>query len=275
MPELPEVENVRRTLQDIVGATIARVDVRLPRIVRRPADPAEFAAALAGRTVLAVGRRGKFLRIATDGPVLVAHMRMEGRFAVCRAKEPEEAHTHVVFALSDGRELRYRDVRQFGTMDLFAPGEEFRLPPLAALGVEPLDPAFTPEALAGMLRKTTVAVKSFLLNQSYVAGIGNIYADESLFAARLHPLRPANSLAPDEVRRLHAAIVATLVHAVDAGGSTVRSYVDGRGTAGSYQHRLCVYGREGLPCPACGRPIEKCRVGGRGTHFCPACQPYS
>ncbi|MEK3883128.1 DNA-formamidopyrimidine glycosylase [Paenibacillus sp. PL2-23] len=274
MPELPEVETVRRTLMELVaGKRIASVTVKLPRIIQRPAEPMAFADALAGRTIHTVERRGKFLRIILDGMVLVSHLRMEGRYGVFPAAEPVEPHTHVLFHFDDGMDLRYKDVRQFGTMHLFLPGEEFQLPPLNKLGIEPLDDeAFTLKAFRERLQKRTTKLKPLLLNQEHIVGLGNIYVDEALFQARIHPERAPESLSANEWKRLHASIRATLSRAVDAGGSSIKSYVNGQGEMGMFQHQLLVYGRKNEPCPACGRPIHKFVVGGRGTHICTKCQ---
>ncbi|GGD52741.1 DNA-formamidopyrimidine glycosylase [Paenibacillus nasutitermitis] len=274
MPELPEVETVRRTLNQLVaGKRILRVTVSLPRIIQRPKAPDEFAAMLAGRTILSVERRGKFLRIIMDGLVLVSHLRMEGRYGVYHEDETTELHTHVVFHFDDGMELRYKDVRQFGTMHLFALGEELALPPLNKLGMEPLEDAFTLQAFKKRLAKRTTKIKPLLLNQEYVVGLGNIYVDEALFTAGIHPERTANSIKPAEWARLHVSIVATLGRAVEAGGSSIKSYVNGQGEMGMFQHELLVYGRKNEPCSRCGQFIEKFVVGGRGTHICTSCQP--
>lgn len=274
MPELPEVETVRRTLhQLIVGKTIERVDIRLARLIRRPDDVLLFGAMLEGRTICDVNRRGKFLLIVMDDQVLVSHLRMEGRYGLYRAGEAEPKHTHVVFYFDDGTELRYTDVRQFGTMDLFPRGEETTQPPLSKLGIEPLEEQFTFERFRELVSGRSTRIKPFLLNQEFIVGIGNIYVDESLFAAGIHPERSAGSLNELDLRRLHAAIVSTLQDAVDKGGSSVKSYVNGQGEMGMFQHELLVYGRKDEPCSRCGGPIEKGVVGGRGTHYCPVCQP--
>jgi formamidopyrimidine-DNA glycosylase len=274
MPELPEVETVRRTLETLIaGKTIRRVTATLPRILQKPGDPDAFAAMLEGRTFRAVERRGKFLRLLLDGLTLVSHLRMEGRYGLYNDDDPVEPHTHVIFHFTDGTALRYKDVRQFGTMHLFAPGEEWRSPPLNRLGMEPLSDEFTPEALHRALARRTTKIKPFLLNQEIIVGLGNIYVDEALHRAGIHPERAANSLADAERERLHAAIVETLRAAVEAGGSSVKSYVNGQGEMGMFQHRLKAYGRTGEPCEACGTLIEKSVVGGRGTHICPRCQP--
>lgn len=274
MPELPEVETVRRTLQRLVaGKTIRRVDVRLPRIIRRPAEPEAFARALEGLTIRSVGRRGKFLIFDLESLLLVSHLRMEGRYGLYDAEDETEPHTHVVFAFTDGTELRYRDVRQFGTMDVYRPGEELADGPLRKLGLEPLDDAFTEEAFRAALRGRSTKIKPLLLNQECVVGLGNIYVDEALHEAGIHPERPADTLKRADIVRLHEAIVRTLADAVEAGGSSVKSYVNGQGEQGAYQFRLRAYGRENEPCAVCGTPIVKFTVGGRGTHVCPRCQP--
>ncbi|QQE73519.1 DNA-formamidopyrimidine glycosylase [Brevibacillus composti] len=273
MPELPEVETVVRTLQRLVlGKTIARVSVLLPRIIRRPDDVEEFKALLAGQTIHAIKRRAKFIQFVLDRDVLISHLRMEGRYGLYQAEEPVEKHTHVIFHFTDGTELRYRDVRQFGTMDLIPLGLETAEGPLAKLGVEPLDPNFTAEVLRGLLKGRTTKIKPLLLNQECIVGLGNIYVDESLFRAGIHPERPAGKLTAEQTARLHAAIVTTLSEAVEQGGSSIKSYVNGQGEMGMFQQSLLVYGRKGEPCTKCGTPIIRFVVGGRGTHICPACQ---
>lgn len=274
LPELPEVETVRRTLaQLVIGRTIQSVDVRLPRIIRRPEDPQLFAALLEGQTIQAIERRGKFLLFILDDFVLASHLRMEGRYGVYSQNDPIEKHTHVIFAFTDKFQMRYKDVRQFGTMDLFARGEEYRYPPLNKLGLEPLHEDFTFDAFQQALGSRTTKIKPLLLNQAYIVGIGNIYVDEVLFRAGIHPERTADSLNRDERAALHASIVQTLQEAVEAGGSSIKSYVNGQGEIGMFQHQFKVYGRTNEPCVTCGHPIEKSVVGGRGTHICPVCQP--
>jgi formamidopyrimidine-DNA glycosylase len=273
MPELPEVETVRRTLGQLVaGKTIQAVRVHLPRIIQRPDDIEIFASLLAGQTIRTVERRGKFLRLMLDSFVLVSHLRMEGRYGVYKADEELEKHTHVVFGFTDGTELRYKDVRQFGTMHLFAPGEDLTSAPLSKLGLEPLDAEFSVAQLTNAIADKPTKIKPLLLNQEYIAGLGNIYVDEALYKARIHPERPANTLTKREIAALHEAIVSTLREAVDAGGSSIKSYVNGQGEMGMFQQQLSAYGRKGEPCGRCGGPIAKTVVGGRGTHFCPKCQ---
>jgi formamidopyrimidine-DNA glycosylase len=275
MPELPEVETVKRTLnQLVVGKTIERVSVRLARIIQRPSDTEQFAALLAGETIRAIERRGKFLRFIMDHLVMVSHLRMEGRYGLFQSSDEIDKHTHVIFHFTDGTELRYKDVRQFGTMHLFQPpGEELREKPLAKLGLEPLDESFTFERFRDAIAHRPTKIKPLLLNQEYIVGIGNIYVDESLFRAGLHPERLANALSRDELARLYESIRSTLQEAVDAGGSSVKSYVNGQGEMGMFQQQLRVYGRKDEPCYECGQPILRTVIGGRGTHYCAHCQP--
>ncbi|MHA6483283.1 DNA-formamidopyrimidine glycosylase [Paenibacillus sp. strain BS8-2] len=276
MPELPEVETVRRTLIELVaGRRIQSVTVKLPRIIQRPAEPEQFADALAGRTIQTVERRGKFLRIVLDGLVLVSHLRMEGRYGVFPSDEEPELHTHVLFHLDDGTDLRYKDVRQFGTMHLFAAGEDLLLPPLVKLGLEPLGDEFTLDALRHRLERRSTRIKPLLLNQEHIVGLGNIYVDEALFQAGIHPERSPQNLSDIEWEKLYDSIRATLERAVDAGGSSIKSYVNGQGEMGMFQHQLLVYGRKDEACPSCGASIRKFVVGGRGTHICERCQPLS
>ncbi|GGE17536.1 formamidopyrimidine-DNA glycosylase [Marinithermofilum abyssi] len=273
MPELPEVETVRRTLEKLViGKTVDRVSVHLPRIVKEPPDPVLFGQLLEGETINEVGRRGKFLKIGFNSWVLVSHLRMEGRYRVVPQEEPVEKHTHVIFHFTDGTELRYKDVRQFGTMHLYPRGEEEHQPPLNKLGPEPLSEEFTLELFRQRLAGRRTKIKALLLNQEFLAGLGNIYVDEALYQAGLHPERTVSSLSDDEVKRLFNSIRSTLMKAVEAGGSSVRSYVDGNGEMGMFQLQIQVYGRKGEPCHRCGEPISRLVVAGRGTHICTRCQ---
>lgn len=273
MPELPEVETVKRTLNELIpGKIISEVEVRWPNIIRRPDDPAEFAQMLSGETIRCVDRRGKFLLFRLDHLVMVSHLRMEGRYRLDPENVPIDRYTHVIFHFTDGTALRYRDVRKFGTMHLFRPGEEETQLPLSKLGPEPFSSAFTVRCLKQACLRTSRAVKPVLLDQTAVVGLGNIYVDEALFRARIHPLTPAASLSLAKVHRLHEAIVSTLSEAVALGGSSVRTFVNSQGHMGLFQQKLQVYGQQGEPCPICGTVIEKIKVGGRGTHLCPHCQ---
>lgn len=274
MPELPEVETVRRSLETLVsGKTIRDVTVNLPRMIRTPDDAERFKWMLRGQTIRRIGRRGKFLLFETGPYTMVSHLRMEGRYGLYRPEDPIEKHTHVVFHFTDGTELRYKDVRQFGTFDLLPQGDLSRIRGLRNIGPEPLEAGFTPQILKEKLKTRTGKIKALLLDQNLVAGIGNIYADEALFQAGIHPERSGKSLTKAECERLHRAIVDILSGSVELGGSSVKSYVNGSGQPGGFQFQLKVYGKEKMPCPNCGARIEKIRVGGRGTRFCPVCQP--
>ncbi|CAH2716109.1 Formamidopyrimidine-DNA glycosylase [Neobacillus rhizosphaerae] len=273
MPELPEVETVRKTLKHLVlNKTIDTITVYWPKIIKHPLEVEQFIDALKGETIVDVGRRGKFLLIYTNHYALVSHLRMEGKYGLYPKHEPFDKHTHVLFHFTDETELRYRDVRKFGTMHLFKKGEEFLKPPLIDLGPEPFSEEFTEKYLAMKLKKTNRKVKPALLDQKLFVGLGNIYVDEALFRAGIHPERLANTLNETEIVILHREIVTTLSEAVNKGGSTIRSYVNSQGEIGMFQLELYAYGREGEECKRCGTPLEKTKVGGRGTHYCPICQ---
>ncbi|MBL4951157.1 DNA-formamidopyrimidine glycosylase [Neobacillus sp. YIM B02564] len=273
MPELPEVETVRKTLKKLVlHKTIENIQVFWAKMIKNPPEVEQFIDALKGETIVEISRRGKFLLFYTKTYVLVSHLRMEGRYGLFSKDEPYDKHTHVIFHFTDGTDLRYRDVRKFGTMHLYRKGEEFAKPPLAGLGPEPFSDEFTIGYLQAKLKQTHRKIKPALLDQSLLVGLGNIYVDESLFRAGIHPERLASSLTKKEVALLHREIVATLSEAVEKGGSTIRSYVNSQGEIGMFQLQLLVYGRNGEECKKCGRPLVKTTVGGRGTHYCPHCQ---
>jgi formamidopyrimidine-DNA glycosylase len=273
MPELPEVETVKRTLGELItDEIIEKVTVTWPKMVKVPDDVKQFSSFLEGQTFRSINRRGKFLIIYLDDYALVSHLRMEGRYGIFNADEEVSPHTHVRFLLKSGKELRYTDVRKFGTMHLFPAGTEKDNRPLSALGPEPLEASFTAEVLHERLSKTTRAVKTALLDQAIIAGLGNIYVDEALFEAGVHPEKPAGLLTSAEIERLHRSIKRTLSEAVEAGGSSIKSYVNGQGEMGMFQQKLVIYGRKGEPCRTCGESIIRTVVGGRGTHTCPRCQ---
>lgn len=283
MPELPEVETVARELRPyLVGATIAGARCSWARTLRTHA-PEAFAAALAGRRVEAVGRRAKLVIIELSGEVaLTIHLKMTGGLFVVPADVAEDPYVRLVLELADGRELRFRDIRKFGRVGLYprdpATGELVTEPGGAAVfaghGPEPLEEAFTLRAFRGRLRSRTGRLKPLLLDQAFIAGVGNIYADEALWAAKLHPLRSAATLRRPDERRLHGAIRAILAEAVEHRGSSIDDYTAPDGD-GQMQERLNVYQRTGRPCPRCGRPIRRVVIGARATHFCSWCQRLS
>ncbi|HWI53424.1 MAG TPA: DNA-formamidopyrimidine glycosylase [Symbiobacteriaceae bacterium] len=275
MPELPEVETVRRTLYDkLVGRTIERVEIITPRQVYHP-DPETFRAELEGVAFTDLLRRGKYLLLEL-GPKLrlVCHLRMSGHLFVCDPDRPRDKHTHVVFHLSGGRELRYEDQRKFGGFHLLHPPDPTGTPPgLASLGPEPLSDEFTPAVLSAALKERRAPIKAVLLDQSKVAGLGNIYVDEALFCAGVHPERGAETLSAAEIELLHGCIRSVLARAVEKRGTTFSLYFDGEGKQGDMYDELQVFDRTGEPCPRCGASIVKLAVAQRGTHVCPGCQP--
>jgi formamidopyrimidine-DNA glycosylase len=267
MPELPEVETIRAQLAPrLEGRTLSRVEILDPRLTR-PYDLFEVAEELEGDRVLAVERRGKYLVFRLEsGLSLLVHLRMTGSFGFLPT-----SHERAVLELDDGSRIAFRDVRRFGTWLVLEDADALGY--LSGKnGPEPLGPAFTTRWLAASLARRRAPVKAVLLDQRVVAGLGNIYADEALWRARLNPLRPANEVTPAEVRRLQRAIRAALDAGIERQGSTLSDYRTPDGAAGSMQDEFRVYGREGKPCPRCRTPIEKTRVGGRGTWFCPRCQ---
>ena len=273
MPELPEVETVRARLEPLlVGRRLARVAILDP-LLTRPEPPDAVAARLEGGRVVAVRRRGKdLIRALAWARHLLVHLRMTGSFRHAAGSAPEDdRHGRAVVELDDGTRLLYRDVRRFGTWSLLGRSE------LDAylgerLGPEPLGPGFTAAALRRALAGRRAPVKAVLLDQRTVAGIGNIYADEALWLARLHPGTAAGGLGPGDVARLSRAVRLVLRAGIDRQGATLRDYRAPDGARGSMQDEFRVYGRGGAPCPRCGTPIAKTRVAGRGTWLCPACQ---
>ncbi|GIO21711.1 DNA-formamidopyrimidine glycosylase [Oceanobacillus sp. J11TS1] len=274
MPELPEVETVKETLKLLVqGKTIEKVEVLWPNIIKQPDDVEVFKDLLEGQTFQELKRKGKFLLFYLDDYVLVSHLRMEGKYRLHDQEDEMEKHTHVIFHLQGGEELRYKDVRKFGTMHLLTKGSEFLQAPLMALGPEPFDEAFTTNYFYQRLKKSSRFIKTALLDQSIVTGLGNIYVDETLFRAGIHPLTKCNELTKKQVEAIRYAAIETLKEAVQAGGTTIRSYVNSQGNMGMFQQDLYVYGQDKKPCRNCGEEIIKIKVGGRGTHVCPGCQP--
>lgn len=274
MPELPEVETVRQTLRKhILGRRIIQVDIRLPRLIRQPHTIEEFILNVTGLTITEIERRGKYLLFQMPPFTLVSHLRMEGKYAIHAFGDEVDKHTHVIFTLDDGRELRYRDLRTFGTFDLVPQNRFDSISGLATLGPEPLEEAFTLSMFQQICkRKTARNIKAFLLDQTTVAGLGNIYVDEALFYAGIHPEREVSTLKNKEIEKLYEGIRKCLSEGVKAGGASVRTYRNSDGEMGYFQLQIEVYGRKGQPCNRCGTLIERIVVAGRGTHICPHCQ---
>jgi formamidopyrimidine-DNA glycosylase len=273
VPELPEVETVRARLEPhVVGRRFDRVAIMDSRLVR-PFDPDEVAAELTGECVAALERRGKYLIVRFEsGRALLIHLRMTGSLLHRRdGSLPADPHRRAVVRLDDGSDVAYRDVRRLGTWLLVEP-DEF-LPYLSArLGAEPLGRSFTARRLGERLAGRKLGVKAALLDQRTLAGLGNIYVDEALWRAEIHPLHPAGTLDDEQLRRLHRAVRKALAAGIARQGASLRDYSTPDGSRGSMQHEFKVYGREDEPCDRCGMPIEKTRVAGRGTWYCPRCQ---
>ena len=275
MPELPEIETIRRQLAPpLEGRTVERLEVLDPRWCE-PVAPAEVAAAVEGRRIERVGRRGKYLVLSLSGDVhLVMHLRMTGNLLLVKAGDdaPDRPHLRVRVVLDSGERLLFCDVRRFGTGVALLGSDALRAYFDARLGVEPLSPEFTAAALRALARGRRAPVKSFLLTQERVAGVGNIYADEALFRAGIHPLRPVGTLRRPQLEALRAAVVDSLEAGIDARGATIDDFRHADGASGSFQDRFLVHRREGEPCPRCGTPIRKLRAAGRGTYVCERCQ---
>ena len=275
LPELPEVETIATDLRPLlVGEVIERAELRFPAIVRHP-EPEAFAREVAGRRVTALDRRGKYLLLRLSGPealMLVIHLGMSGRLLHQTPESPLQPHTHAILHLANGTQLRYVDPRRFGRLLLGTEEELVRQRKLPRLGPEPLDPGFSAADLRRRLQGRRAPLKVLLLDQAVVAGVGNIYADESCFRARVRPDLPAGRLGRERAQRLHAALRESLLLGIRNRGSSVDAYVDAYGAKGRQQEELLVYGRGGQPCPRCGRPLALVRVGGRATVFCRRCQ---
>jgi formamidopyrimidine-DNA glycosylase len=267
VPELPEVETVRGELEPLLaGRTLHGVEILDERLTR-PFAPAAVARDLEGERVAAVERRGKYLLLRFESRrVLLVHLRMTGGFRSLPA-----SHSRAVLTLDDGSVVVYRDVRRFGTWLLLEP-DEVDAYLAERIGEEPLGPTFTAKRVAARLAGRRAPVKALLLDQRIVAGLGNIYADEALWYARIHPLRPGGELAPDEIRAIVRGARRALRVGIERRGATLSDYATPNGDRGTMQDEFKVYGRSGEPCPRCGTPIAKTRAGGRGTHYCPQCQ---
>lgn len=272
MPELPEVETIRRSLsQHILERRIEEILIRWPGAVEGYEEKT-FAEAVRGLKFQSIERRGKYLLFTLEeGWSFIAHMRMTGRMVYHAQSQEPEKHTHVVLKLSSG-EIHFTDTRKFGRLQLVRTEERLQQPSLARLGPEPLEEGFSAEELGLRLAPRKLAIKAALLDQALVAGIGNIYADEALFRAGIAPERCANSLTKEEIEKLYPAICQVLEEGIAANGTSFRDYQDANGERGDFQKELKVYGRGGEPCKSCGHTLERIRLAGRSTVFCPCCQ---
>jgi len=272
MPELPEVETVRRTLSKlVVGRTIRDVDVFLEKMIRN-VDVDELKCRLEGRTIQKMDRYGKHLMFDFGAFVLMSHLRMEGKYFLRALDAPRDKHEHVIFYFTDGETLRYHDTRQFGTFDLIDKDDLPSNSPIAGLGPEPYSEDLTYRYLRDKLKNKTVAVKPALLDQSIIAGLGNIYVDEVLFRSRIHPETSCADLKPKDIKAIIHNSKVVIERAIELGGSSVRSYTASLGVTGRFQNELLVHTKVDEACPICQTTIIKTKVGGRGTYLCPRCQ---
>lgn len=272
MPELPEVETVRATLEQfILGAQIERIEVYWPKMIQE-LSVSSFTSRLCGQTLQSIQRRGKHLLFVFDHEVLISHLRMEGKYYIDTHDAPKRRHEHVTFFFTDGRKLIYDDVRKFGTFHLRTPQQLFTSPPLVALGLEPHDEGFSGAYLKDKLKRRQQAIKTVLLDQHVVLGLGNIYVDEVLFCAGIHPQKKAHLIGQKKLEIVASCAQTVLEKAVALGGSSIRSYTSSLGVSGRFQNELTVHTRKDHPCKACLTPIVKTVVGGRGTYYCPTCQ---
>ncbi|MBK8137837.1 MAG: DNA-formamidopyrimidine glycosylase [Chloroflexi bacterium] len=273
MPELPEVETVVRGLREpLVGRTVSTFWYDWLRTLGSP-DPDQFEARVVGQTFRSIERRAKYIVCALDDDLLVVHLKMTGRLYVVSsdAAVPDDRWVHFKLGLDDGRELRFSDARKFGKVFLTRDFSSITKG-AAALGPEPLEDAFTLGVFRERLLGRKSTLKALLLDQSFIAGVGNIYADEALFRAKLHPLRRADTLAPAESAALYETVRAALSDGIDYEGASINWYRKPDGSTGDSQEHFFAYGRDGQPCLTCGTPLIKIRVVQRGTHFCPNCQ---
>ena len=256
MPELPEVETVRRGLEKLLlGRTILSLEVKVPKMIKTSYD--SFLHDLPGQTIQAMRRRGKYLIFDFGQLIIISHLRMEGKYLLFTDQVPDNKHFHLFFKLDDGSTLVYQDVRKFARKEL---------------GPEPTKKTFKYVPFERALMHSGKSIKPLLLEQKLVAGLGNIYVDEVLWAAKVHPETPANKLSKAAMKRVHDQTIAILQLGIAKGGSTIRTYRNALGEDGTMQNYLQVYGKTGQPCPRCASTIEKIKLGGRGTHLCPHCQ---
>lgn len=271
MPELPEVETVRRGLEHlIVGKKIVSVEVCVPKMVKTGVE--DFQLNILGQTFESIGRRGKYLLLNLNRQTVISHLRMEGKYLLFEDEVPDNKHFHLFFGLNGGSILVYQDVRKFGTFELLPKSQVEAYFVQKKIGPEPNAKDFKLKPFEEGLTKSHKAIKTLLLDQHLVAGLGNIYVDEVLWAAKVDPEQLASRLKKSEIKRIHDETIRILQLAIEKGGSTIRTYRNALGEDGTMQDFLQVYGKAGQPCTRCGHEIEKIKLAGRGTHLCPHCQ---
>ena len=270
MPELPEVRTVAKTLKEkIVGRTIINISYRYDGIIK--SDKEEFKNILIGKTITDVDNYGKWLFLKLDDYTILSHLRMEGKYYIKPSDEEYEKHEHIIFNLDDGTDLRYKDVRKFGTMYLVKTKDIYNTLEIAKLGIEP-DKNITKEYIYNKIHHSNKPIKELLLDQTIINGFGNIYVDEVLFASHILPTRLGNTITLDECDSIKKEGARIISAATECGGTTIRSYTSSLGVEGTYQKYLMVHTKVNMPCPLCGTLIKKIRVGGRGTYYCSKCQ---
>ncbi|CUP97567.1 MAG: DNA-formamidopyrimidine glycosylase [Turicibacter sp.] len=273
MPELPEVETVKEALnQTVKGQTIKEIELRYEPMVKNM-SAAEFKEKLINQTIQAVSRRGKYLVFHFDDYQLLSHLRMEGKYFYVDSDFELNPHVHVIFTLENGKRLLYQDTRKFGTYHLYDKAIDLETTaPFQVLGLEPFATEFTPSYVKEKIQNKKKPIKSLLLDQTVVCGLGNIYVDEVLYRARLHPLTSSSELTDKDIENVVKYTVEVLARAIELGGTTIRTFRSSHGVSGTFQNELLVHQRKGENCYECHTPIEKIKVGGRGTYFCPTCQ---
>ncbi len=273
MPEMPEVESIRRTLnKNIRDKNIKSINILLPRLIKFP-DPDIYKHRVTGNKINNLTRRGKYLIMHLDNGVMaIFHLRMTGRLCYVKKGTSEDKYKRIIFNLDNNDKLIYADTRTLGTLYAIKPEEINKISGLYTLGCEPLSKEFTLKYLREKLKNSHGKIKPFLLNQKNIAGLGNIYVDESLFLSGINPKQNCNTVSLNQIKLLHTAINKVIGDGIRDGGTTFRDYVNGDGNKGAHQNNLFVYGRDKMACQKCGTIIEKIKVGGRGTCYCPKCQ---
>lgn len=272
MPELPEVETVKRVLTELViNKKICSVEVYCEKMIKNVSVD-DYITSLEGETIKEIRRLGKYLFIDTENYTLVSHLRMEGKYNYYEEYSERTKHDYIIFTFEDDSELRYNDSRKFGTMELLKKGHEFDLKSINKLGLEPYDEKLTVQYFKDKIKNKKTSIKQILLDQTIITGFGNIYVDELLFAAYIHPKTPVNELTDEQIQAIIDCGRNVINAAIDAGGTTVKSFTVTGNVTGKFQYSLNVYGRKDEECYRCNTKIKKIKLGGRGTHYCPTCQ---
>ncbi len=272
MPELPEVETVKNTLKNLItGKEIRDIDIFYSKMIRN-ATESEFKITFMGKTIKDIDRYGKYLIFLFDDIALISHLRMEGKYFIKDIDLPREKHEHVIFYFTDGTTLRYNDTRKFGTYDICEIKDIYTNSPISKLGYEPFEKEVTFNYLQNKLQKKSIAIKSSLLDQTILTGLGNIYVDEVLFLSKIHPETQSNKLTKRNIQDIIKYSREVLNKAIKLGGTTIRSYTSSLGVTGRFQNELLIHMRKDEACYTCGTTIDKIKVNGRGTYYCKECQ---